>query len=334
MNSPRASPWTVGSTMKTPAICSLSTTLGTGGQYAVMGALGADMTTVGVSIPFYAGLDYLRQALESLIGQSDPDWTAVVIDDRSPEPGAAELVAGLGDQRIRFVRNHTNLGLAGNFNRCLAAPATDVVAIFHADDVLEPDYVATIRAAHQAFPDAAMVAPMATAVDADGAPIDTGVDKLKRRYWPVEQRSLLRGDDGLARLMNAFFVYCPAMSYRPALLPEPPFDARFKQVMDLDLFARVLLDGGAIVLDRTRVYRYRRHTGTVTSQNARAFTRLAEETDLADEVAAAAKAQGWHRTARAARWHWTQRLNGVVALGGSVGRHAPGRLGAVRDVLS
>jgi glycosyltransferase involved in cell wall biosynthesis len=290
--------------------------------------------TVGFGAPYYSGLDYLHTALASLITQSDTNWTAVVIDDCAPEPGAAELVAEFNDERISYLRNHATLGLAGNFNRGLAAPGTDVVAIFHADDVLEPDYVATIRAAHAEHPDAAMIAPMATAIDAAGASIDTAVDKLKRRYWPPEQRSLLHGDEGLARLMSAFFVYCPAMSYRPALLPQPAFDTRFKQVMDLDLFARVLLDGGTIVLDRSPVYRYRRHAGTVTSKNARAFTRLAEETQLAYEVAAAAKAQGWHRTARAARLHWTQRLNGAVALAGSVGRHAPGRIAAVRDLLS
>ena len=178
-----------------------------------------------------------------------------------------------------------------------------------------------------------MVAPMATAIDAAGQPIDTAVDKMKRRYWPDAQRELLQGDDGLARLMAAFFVYCPAMSYRPALLPHPAFDTRWKQVMDLDLYARVLLDGGSIVLDRSPVYRYRRHAGTVTSQNVRSFTRLAEETELAYEVAAAAKAQGWTRTARAARLHWTQRLNGVVALAGSIGRGARAGRGARRPAL-
>ena len=172
------------------------------------------------------------------------------------------------------------------------------------------------------------------AITADGTPIDTLVDKIKRRYWPAQQRSELAGDAGLARLMQAFFVYCPAMSYRPALLPAERFDPRWKQVMDLDLFARVLLERGTILLDRTPVYRYRRHAGTVTSQNARSFTRLAEETRLAYEVAAAAKAQGWNRTSRSARLHWTQRVNGAVALAGSLGTEQTGRSAALKDVLS
>ncbi|MCU1504012.1 MAG: glycosyl transferase, family 2, partial [Ilumatobacteraceae bacterium] len=206
--------------------------------------------------------------------------------------------------------------------------------IFHADDLLQPDYVATIRAAHTDSPDAALVAPMATAIDADGRPIDTLVDKVKRRSWPKHQRYDLRGDAGLARLMHAFFVYCPAISYRPALLPAARFDRRWKQVMDLDLFARVLLDGGTILLDRTPVYRYRRHAGTVTSQNARSFTRLAEETRLASEVARAAAAKGWKRTSRAARLHGTQRLNGAVAIALSLRTRTSGRAAALKDLFT
>ncbi len=289
-------------------------------------------------MPFYSSVPYLRLALGSLVAQTDRDWTAVVIDDCSPEPGAAEIVAQLADPRVRYVRNPVNLGLAGNFNRCLTEPGTDIVAVFHADDVLEPDYVTTIRAAHAAAPGAALVAPMARAIDADGQAIDTAVDRLKRRFWPGGQRHELSGDAGLARLMHAFFVYCPAMSYRPALLPgdrrAAPFDGRWKQVMDLDLFAEVLLDGGTILLDRTCCYRYRRHAGTVTSQNARSFTRLAEETRLAYEIADTAKAKGWTRTARAARLHWTQRLNGVIAIAASLRRRSSDRGAALRDLLS
>ena len=296
------------------------------------------VSAIGIAVPYFSRADYLQEALASLVGQTDRDWTAVVIDDCSPEPGAEEVVAALGDSRVRYVRNPANLGLAGNFNRCLTETGADIVAIFHADDVLEPNYVAIIRAAHAAAPHAALVAPMARAIDASGRAIDTAVDKLKRRFWPGGQRHELHGDASLARLMHAFFVYCPAISYRPALLPAArqvePFDSRWKQVMDLDLFAHVLLGGGTILLDRTNVYRYRRHDGTVTAQNARAFTRLAEETRLAYEIADEAKAQRWPRTARAARVHWTQRINGGVALAASLRNTATGRSAALRDLLS
>jgi glycosyltransferase involved in cell wall biosynthesis len=295
---------------------------------------GSPVPSVGIAIPFWSNVGHLSEALASLVRQTDRDWDAIVVDDCSPDAGAGAIVADLADPRVAYERNAVNLGLAGNFNRCLAALGTDVVALLHADDVLEPHYVATIRRAHADEPDAALVAPMATAIDAFGRPVDTVVDRAKRWMWPGGGRHVLRGDEGLARIMHAFFVYTPAISYRPALLPDGWFDGRWRQVMDVDLIARLLFDGGSIVLDRTPAYRYRRHEGTVTAQNARAFTRLAEETEIARLIATRAGSVGWRRTARAARLRLTIRANGAVAVASSLLRAAPGRAGAVRDVVS
>jgi len=290
--------------------------------------------TVGVSIPFFSRLDYLRTALDSLVAQHDRDWTAIVIDDCSPEPGAAEVVADIGDARIRYLRNERNLGLAHNFNKCLSEPGTDIVAVLHADDQLEPDYIETIRAAHEQMPNASCVAPMASAIDANGRPTDTLVDKVKRRMWPEGAQHELRGDPGLARLLHGFFVYSPAISYRPSLLPPGLFNDRWRQVMDVELYAEILLGGGLIFLDRRVVYRYRRHPGTATSQNSRAFTRLAEETQLCKELGRRARSMGWRRTSLAADLRFTIRLNGALALAAGSRHRATGRGRALRDLVS
>ena len=109
----------------------------------------------------------LNHVAISLVAQADTDWTAIVIDDASPENGARALVEALGDSRVTYTRNETNLGLAANFNRCLelGRQVGDVVTIFHADDIMEPGYVGAIRAAHLVLPTAACVAPRVTVID-------------------------------------------------------------------------------------------------------------------------------------------------------------------------
>ena len=92
------------------------------------------------------------------------------------------------------------------------------------------------------------------------------------------------------------------------------FDTAWRQVMDLDLYARVLLGGGTILVDRTPVYAYRRHAGTTTSKNTAAYVRLGEETALARRTADEAAGRGWRRARRAARMRWTTRLNGVLCV--------------------
>ena len=112
--------------------------------------------------------------------------------------------------------------------------------------------------------------------------------------------------------MHGLFFYCPSVSYRVDLLPELRFDGRWRQVMDLDLYARVLLGGGSIVLVPGRVYRYRRHDGTMTAQNSRSLVRLDEEVAVSREIAAAARSMGWSRGARSAQVRLTVRLNGLL----------------------
>ena len=280
-----------------------------------MTAESPEVLRVCVALPFFSNLDYLATALRSVVAQTDAQWTAIVVDDASPEHGAEEVVAALGDPRIRYVRNERNLGIAQNFNRCLelGAAEADIVTVFHADDELEPGYVAAVCAAHLAAPAATCIAPRVSVIGASGGPARTLADAVKQALWPRRLPATLVGDRGLARLMQGLFFYCPSVSYRVALLPDLRFDDRWRQVMDLDLYARVLLDGGSIVVLDDRVYRYRRHGATMTAENTRSLVRLREEVVVSREVAAVARQKGWSRAAFAARLRVTVRLNGLLA---------------------
>src|SRR5262245_51972717 len=132
-----------------------------------------------VAIPFYKGHEYLRRAIESVRRQSSPDYRLVVCDD-GPEPGTADLVASFGDPRMRYLRNERNLGMAGNWNRCLAAADTDLVNLLHNDDELLPNYVEVMLRAGREYPDAAAFYCRAKVIDADGKETFSIVDFVKR----------------------------------------------------------------------------------------------------------------------------------------------------------
>lgn len=279
-----------------------------------MTAESPDVLRICLAIPFFSNLEFLGVALGSLVAQTDPEWTAIVVDDASPEPGAAAAVSSLGDDRVQYTRNEQNLGVAANFNRCLdlAGAEAEIVTVFHADDRLDPGYVATMRAAHRAFPAASCIAPQVTVIDHLGVPTRTLADSVKHLLWPRKLPATLVGEPGLRVLMRGLFFYCPSVSYRVGLLPELRFDDRWQQVMDLDFYARILLEGGSIVLVPEHGYCYRRHDGTMTAQNSRSLVRLEEEVAVSREIGAAARTKGWVRGARAARRRPTVRLNGLL----------------------
>src|SRR5689334_13554042 len=95
-----------------------------------------------IAIPFHSGRDYLRQAIDSVLGQTCPNWELLICDDHSREPDIDTLIASYADARFRYVRNSSKLGMAGNWNRCLDLARTDLVTLLHADDELRENYCA------------------------------------------------------------------------------------------------------------------------------------------------------------------------------------------------
>ena len=169
-----------------------------------------------LALPFYSNVEYLAVALQSLMVQSDPHWTAIVVDDASPDPGAEKMLAALRDRRVRYVRNEQNLGVAANFNRCLelGAAGAEIVTVFHADDELEPGYVAAVRAAHRRFPEATCVAPRVTVIDGKGMPTRTLGDSVKRLLWPRQVADDAGGGRG-ARQVDARVVLLLSIGLLP-----------------------------------------------------------------------------------------------------------------------
>jgi glycosyltransferase involved in cell wall biosynthesis len=262
--------------------------------------------TLTLAIPFYANTDLLAAALASVVAQDCDDWEAIVVDDAGPESDAAAVVERVGAGRVRYLRNPVNLGLAGNWNRCLEFAETELVTIFHADDELRPDYVRRVLEVHRGAPDAVAVFTGASVIDANGKAIFSFPDEVKRFTRPRAQgdRIDVFGEAGLVSLLRGQHIFCPSLAYQRTRLPQPTFDARWRQVTDLDLLSRLLLSGERIVGSTETAYRYRRHAANQTALLTASLDRFDEEWAIYDEIAARARARGWTRAvATAERAH-------------------------------
>ena len=93
----------------------------------------AEAPPVSVCIPTYNYGRFLGRAIESVLGQAFGDFELLVVDNASTD-GTDELVAGYDDPRLSYLRNERNLGLFGNFERCLELARSDLVKILCADD--------------------------------------------------------------------------------------------------------------------------------------------------------------------------------------------------------
>ncbi|BBA97394.1 putative glycosyl transferase [Actinacidiphila reveromycinica] len=286
--------------------------------------------TLDIMLPYYGDPALMRDAVRSVLAQTDPDWRLTVVDD-DDRPGVPEWFAGLDDRRVRYFRNERNLGVTGNFRRCVELADYPYTVLMGSDDLMRPCYVATVRAARDAMPGAAMYQPAVRVVDGEGRPARTLVDTAKRRLYSAapDRRARLGGEALAVSLLRGNWLYFPAMCWRSDLLKEIGFRTDLTVVQDLALVMELLLRGEELVTDPEVGFDYRRHRASESSLQAVSGSRFEETRRLLLELAADFDALGWRRAARTARRHLSTRLHALLMVPGALrGR----RLDAAREL--
>jgi glycosyltransferase involved in cell wall biosynthesis len=92
------------------------------------------------AVPVCNGEEFIEQTLASVARQTLRPDRVVVLDNCSTDH-TEEIVRSFKGIGCEFIRNPTNLGLFGNFNRSLEfADQTEYLQILHADDLIEPQF--------------------------------------------------------------------------------------------------------------------------------------------------------------------------------------------------
>ena len=108
------------------------------------------MATIAAVVPAYNEEVWIREALTSIVGQTDPPDEIIVVDDGSTD-GTVREVSAFGDA-VRLVHQE-NAGCPQAFNTGFAHATSDFVALCPADDVWEPQKLEWQREILRANPD-------------------------------------------------------------------------------------------------------------------------------------------------------------------------------------
>ncbi len=109
-----------------------------------------------VMIPSYNCSDYLRKTLLSVLAQ-DPgpgEMQIEVIDDHSTDADVEALVAEIGNGRVTYFRQESNVGSLRNFETCLNRSIGEWVHILHGDDLVIPGFYDEVERLFDLYPDA------------------------------------------------------------------------------------------------------------------------------------------------------------------------------------
>lgn len=126
---------------------------------AVPGSL-SHLTTISIIVPVYnPPVKFLRECLESVVGQQARNWQLVVANDGSTKPEVGEYLAAFaeqhrGDERIVIVTKE-NGGISSALNAALERATGEYVGMLDHDDLLDRRCIAAFSEALEAngFPD-------------------------------------------------------------------------------------------------------------------------------------------------------------------------------------
>ena len=89
---------------------------------------------ISVVLPTYNGAATLADAVRSILNQTFQDMELIVVDDASSQDINAVLEEFKGDEKLRYIRNDSNIGLAASINAGVAAAKGRYIARMDDDD--------------------------------------------------------------------------------------------------------------------------------------------------------------------------------------------------------
>jgi len=126
----------------------------------------SDLITI--VLPVYGRSVLLREALESVYLQDDPDWRLLIADDGSDDQTAELIERQRSDPRVKVVTRPKNLGLFGNLNAAIDEVETPWQLILCSDDCLDPQALGQLKQAIASAPGVRLILSSYRSIDANG----------------------------------------------------------------------------------------------------------------------------------------------------------------------
>lgn len=235
---------------------------------------------VTVAVMSYNNGPYLAKTIESILAQEGVSLELLVFDDRSSDDSVETLKRYVGDLRFSFQVNPTNLGMAGNYNRCVQSGSGRYVVVLGSDDILYPGHLSSLVQAMDASPKAALGYTQCNWIDEHG-------DLICYADHPGHRRqSYSGGRDEVIDLLTFDSYITPSASIlrRSALpcitLPEGGIHRSNLLAGDWELWIRLARTFPGFVFLRQPSVGYRVHSGQISNSFYGTERPLKEHTEI------------------------------------------------------
>lgn len=191
-----------------------------------------------ICIPTYNAAGTVRETLLSILSQTYRNLVVHISDNASTDD-TVKVIEILADPRVHIHRQAINVGAEENFNNCIRLAEGKYTAIFHADDLYEPQMVERQVAFLEKHIEAGAVFTAASMIDETG-----------KRFGEINFPAGLGSFDRLygfetifkAVLRHSNFFICPSVMARTQVYQQDIQSWRgdlFKSSADLDVWLRI-----------------------------------------------------------------------------------------------
>ncbi len=230
---------------------------------------------VSICMPTYKFPRYLPEAIESVLAQTYRDFELLIIDDCSQD-GSTDIIAGYAkkDARITFRVNERNVGMVNNWNLCLSQARGEYIKFLFGDDL---------------FASTTTVSRMVELLDSkhDVSLVASARNVVNEASERLEIVSFYTGE----RTYAGSDIIQDCLLWHKNKIGEPSavmfrkrhagrgFDPRYRQIVDLEMWFRILEQGRFAYIDEPLVS-FRSHPLQQTRHNIANFRLIIDESFL------------------------------------------------------
>ncbi|MCL1849504.1 MAG: glycosyltransferase family 2 protein [Clostridiales bacterium] len=216
---------------------------------------------VSVVIPTRNHAKFLPESIGSAIAQTYLNLEILVLDNASTD-NTTDVVLSIAkqDNRVRYIRNETDIGLAQNFNRGISLASGDYINILCADDLIEPVFIQKMIEAFRETPGVALAGCARQQINTNGISISAPLAFSSSSGFFEGPETIIRC------LLHGNLIGEPSAVLFLKNNAQRGFSLSYSQLIDLE-FWFLLLESGSFAFVAEPLCKVRRHEGQMTLKN-------------------------------------------------------------------
>ncbi len=230
---------------------------------------------ISICIPTYNGEAYLCECLDSCISQDFNDYEILVVDDCSSDK-TLEICERYQRQhaKIKVHQNKENLGLVGNWNKCIELANGEWIKFVFQDDYLSKDcltqFLKRVTSHSQLLVSRrSFILPEYTSSElkkyyTDEVRTFDNLNYIQTNGW-IDAKEIARL--AVENICLNFIAEPSLALFKKEIVKEiGPFNSDFAQICDLDFFQRLGSSFGLVYIPE-KLCHFRIHASSTTSAN-------------------------------------------------------------------